>query len=46
MLAAGREFELLSTIDMGSPVFATPALSAGEIFLRTGSHLLAIAEVR
>lgn len=42
VLAAGREFELLASIDMGAPLFATPALSAGEIFVRTQSRLYAI----
>jgi outer membrane protein assembly factor BamB len=43
VLRAGRSFELLTRIDMGETVFATPAISRGTLYVRTRSHLYAIA---
>jgi len=39
-----EKFELLAMNEMGEPSNATPAISDGQIFLRTGSHLYCIAE--
>ena len=39
-----RKFELLATNDLGEPSNATPAISDGQIFLRTDGHLYCIAE--
>ncbi|MFI4946025.1 MAG: PQQ-binding-like beta-propeller repeat protein, partial [Burkholderiales bacterium] len=43
VLRAGRAFELLTRIDMGETVFATPAISRGTLYVRTRGHLYAIA---
>src|ERR1043166_4648641 len=40
----GKEFELLAMNDLGEPSNATPAISGGQIFLRTDGHLYCIAE--
>jgi outer membrane protein assembly factor BamB len=42
VLAAGPEFELLRTNDLGEPVLASPALVDGRWYFRTTRHLLAI----
>jgi outer membrane protein assembly factor BamB len=41
--AGPKEFQLLATNDLGEPSNATPAISDGEIFLRTDGHLYCIA---
>lgn len=43
VLRAGRAFEVLSRIDMGETVFATPAIARGTMYVRTRGHLYAIA---
>lgn len=42
VLRAGSKFEVLATNDLAESVLATPALAAGQIFLRTGNHLYCI----
>jgi len=42
VLAAGDRFEIVAENDMQGRVFATPAISGGELFLRTESHLYCI----
>ena len=42
VIRAGPEFELLAENRMGQPCFASPALSAGVLFIRTTDELLAI----
>lgn len=44
VVRAGGEFELLATMDMGEPIFATPALSGDLLVLRTREHLYGIGE--
>ena len=39
-----HRFELLAINDLGEPSNATPAISDGQIFLRTDGHLYCIAE--
>ena len=39
-----EKFEQLAMNDLGEPSNATPAISDGQIFLRTDSHLYCIAE--
>ena len=39
VLAAADEFKLLATNEMNERALATPAISRGELFLRTESHL-------
>src|SRR6185369_14288398 len=39
-----EKFELLAMNDLGEPSNATPAISDGQIFLRTDGHLYCIAE--
>ena len=43
VLRAGRTFDLLTRIDMGETVFATPAIARGALYVRTRGHLYAIA---
>jgi len=44
VLEAGVEFKRLAVNEMGEICMATPALSAGTLFVRGRSHLFAIAE--
>jgi hypothetical protein len=39
---AGRAFELLATNPLGDTGMATPAISEGVLYFRTGKHLMAI----
>ena len=39
VLRAGRDWELLAVNDLDEPCFATPALSQGQIYVRTGEAL-------
>ena len=39
VLKAGADWQVLSTLDFGEPIFATPALSEGALFLRTSEAL-------
>jgi outer membrane protein assembly factor BamB len=43
VLGAGGAFEVLARNDMGEPVFATPAIAGGTLYLRTRGHVYAIA---
>ncbi len=43
VLGAGGAFEVLARNDMGEPVFATPAIARGTLYLRTRGHVYAIA---
>jgi outer membrane protein assembly factor BamB len=43
VLRAGRAFELVSRVEMGETVFATPAIARGTLYVRTRGHLYAIA---
>ena len=42
VLRAGPEFEILAENSMGSPCFATPAISEGVLYFRTTEDLIAI----
>ena len=42
VIKAGAEYELLATNRMGEVCLATPAISEGQIFIRTTGHLLAV----
>lgn len=42
VLKAGAEFEVLSKNALGEPVFASPAFSDGQIFIRGAKHLWCI----
>src|SRR5688572_27586920 len=44
VIAAGPDFEVLGTNELGETCLATPALSEGVLFFRTRGHLLAIGE--
>jgi outer membrane protein assembly factor BamB len=44
VVQAGREFELLSTNDLGERITASPAVSGSELFYRTDSHVYCIQE--
>jgi outer membrane protein assembly factor BamB len=42
VLAAAPEFRLLASNDLGEPIYASPAVCNGDIFLRTYGHLYCI----
>ena len=42
----GEKLEIVSTLDLGSAVLATPALAQGALFLRTADHLMRLENVR
>ena len=42
VLAAGPKFQLLARNDLKEPIYAAPAVSDGELFLRTYQHLYCI----
>lgn len=44
VVKAGPEYELLATNRMGEVCLATPAISDGQMFIRTTTHLLAVTE--
>lgn len=44
VVRAGPEYELLATNRMGEVCLATPAISEGQIFVRTAGHLLALTD--
>lgn len=44
VLAAGDEFEILAKNPLGEPVFASPAFSDGDIFIRGAKHLWCIGK--
>jgi outer membrane protein assembly factor BamB len=46
VIAAGREFRRISTNSMGELLMATPALSAGVMYVRSSSSLFAIGNRR
>ena len=46
VLRAGRDWEVLAVNDLGEGSFATPALSAGRIYVRTDEALYCFGEVR
>jgi outer membrane protein assembly factor BamB len=46
VVAAGPRFEVLATNPLGEPVQASAAVSRGQLFIRTASHLFAIGEAR
>jgi outer membrane protein assembly factor BamB len=41
VLRAGADWEVLATNDLAEPMYATPALAPGRIFVRTDGHLYA-----
>jgi outer membrane protein assembly factor BamB len=43
VIRAGPRFEVLATNSIGEPVWASPALSRGTIYIRGAEHLFAIA---
>jgi len=42
VLKAGREYQVLATNDLGERMVASPAISQGQIFIRTDSNLFCI----
>lgn len=42
VFAAARQYQLLATIDLEEPSFATPAVADGVMYIRTQSHLMAL----
>ena len=41
---AGKEYEVLATNELDEPVYATPAVAGGRIYIRGNQHLFAIGE--
>ena len=41
VVSAGPEWEVLAVNDLGEPMYATPALAPGRLFVRTDGHLYA-----
>jgi outer membrane protein assembly factor BamB len=46
VVRAGREFEILARNELSGFTLASPAISDGQIFLRTAEYLYAIGERR
>ncbi len=46
VLAAGGEWQVLRTNDLGEDVYATPAIADGRLFVRTASRLFCFAEAK
>jgi hypothetical protein len=44
VIKAGREFQVLARNDIGERIVASPAISAGQIFIRTDDHLFCIGK--
>jgi outer membrane protein assembly factor BamB len=44
VIEAGREFKLVAKNSLNEPIYAAPAVSRGELFIRTDSRLYCIAE--
>ena len=44
VVKSGPEFELISKIEMGEEIFATPAFMDGRMYLRTAQHLYCIEQ--
>jgi len=44
VIAAAKEFELLAKNDLHEPVFATPAVADGRMYVRGSKHLFCIGE--
>jgi len=44
VIKSGPEFELISKIEMGEEIFATPAFMDGRMYLRTAQHLYCIEQ--
>jgi len=44
VVRAGAEYELLATNRMGEVCLATPAISEGQMFIRTAGHLVAVTD--
>jgi hypothetical protein len=42
LITAGPKHELVATNSVGEPVYASPAISGGKIFIRGDKHLFAI----
>src|SRR5205085_32896 len=39
VLAAGKDFQVLAKNELGEPIFATPAIADGKIYIRTATQL-------
>jgi outer membrane protein assembly factor BamB len=46
VIKAGTQHEVLRTNSLGEPIFSTPAVSAGRLFIRTDKHLWAIGAAK
>jgi outer membrane protein assembly factor BamB len=46
VLAAGNEHKELAVRQLGAPLMATPAISAGVLYVRTPAELIALGEVK
>ena len=41
VLATGDEFKVVARNDLGEPIYATPAVADGTLYVRTTGHLYA-----
>jgi hypothetical protein len=44
VIKAEREFQVLSRNDIGERMVASPAIAAGQLFIRTDEHLFCIGK--
>jgi outer membrane protein assembly factor BamB len=44
VIAAGSKYEVIAMNEMSTPILATPAISEGRLFLRTGDQVMAIGK--
>ena len=46
VLKAGPQHEVIKTNSLDEPIYASPAIAAGNLFIRTAKHLYCIAETK
>ena len=46
VLRAGPKYELVSKNELGEEVYASPAISRGQVFIRGASHLYCIGAAK
>jgi outer membrane protein assembly factor BamB len=44
VITAGSKYEVIAMNEMSTPILATPAISEGRLFLRTGDQIMAIGK--
>jgi hypothetical protein len=46
IVSAAAEWEVLDSVDFGEPVYATPAIADGRIYVRTTGRLYCFGDTR